>query len=93
MFCLCSYLKKHNDLNTRILNLVFHIKKKSYADGIRLQGVEKYKCIKLYNQKIRYVILTKLAYSSDKVKDDVIGGYVRCMEEKRNTYKIVEGKG
>jgi len=39
------------------------------------------------------VILTKLAYSSDKVKDDVIGGYVRCMEEKRNTYKIVEGKG
>jgi hypothetical protein len=38
------------------------------------------------------VILTKLAYWSDKVKDDVMGGYVGCMEEKRNAYKILVGK-
>ena len=39
------------------------------------------------------MILTKLAYSSDKFKDDVMGGYVGCMEEKINAYKILVGKG
>jgi hypothetical protein len=39
------------------------------------------------------VILIKLAYSSDKVKDDVMGGCVGFMEEKRNAYKILVGKG
>jgi hypothetical protein len=38
------------------------------------------------------VILTKLAYLSDKFKDDLMGGYVGCVEEKRNVYKFFVGK-
>ena len=38
------------------------------------------------------MIVTKLAYSSDKFKDDVMCGYVGCVEEKRNVYKIFVGK-
>jgi hypothetical protein len=39
------------------------------------------------------VILTILAYSSDKVKDDAMSGYAGCMEEKVHAYYILVGKG
>ena len=39
------------------------------------------------------MILIKLSDSSDKVKDDVMRGCVGCMEENRNAYKILVGKG